>query len=539
MVRLLFSGPGFLSVLGLLGAGRWLLARASAFPLSGNEALLQERGLGLLSFPGLLSGLSDGPPLVPLGFAAVGEGGAGGLLWFTWAGLAGGLLAAGLVWLLARELVDSRRAFWAALLFATLPVLGAEALVFDPALAGAVFWGLALVLLAHALRTDRALFWAAFGIVAGVGILAHWAVALVFPCLAVFTAVAPEMRSLWRRPGVWIALCLAALLAAPLALSLPDALDPETLHLAWAAAGRVLWGQLALFGPLLVALVLWLALDPRGRPRLPEDSPPADQRRMTARSRFFLSFCLPVPVLLAACALAGLEVPLQAGLCAGAGACLLVADRLAGARVWRAALPVLVLAHAALSLGFLFPEEGRFRSAFWSLAADHAPLPDDRSAREVAAWLEALCQRPDPLPVRIGDPAARAVLGYALALGDRGRDACELAPVSPGQDSFDRVIEVELARTFGPSLPFPQGAEPVGYLALETEPPRGATTPADRWIVARAFLLDGAPGAGASGMPGPAVMLPADGGEGEPEGSDLSGGVPGAPSRPVVPGSSD
>jgi hypothetical protein len=165
-------------------------------------------------------------------------------------------------------------AFWSALSFAALPLvsLGAWLITTDTVLL--LFWALALYFTVAALETGRWRDWLLLGLALGLGLMSKYS--MVFYGLGFFAylALVPERRALWRDPRPWAAAAVAGLLLLPNLLwnalhhfvSVHHTAEISQLDRGLFHPGALLefvLGQFAVFGPILFAGLLLIALRPR------------------------------------------------------------------------------------------------------------------------------------------------------------------------------------------------------------------------------------------------------------------------------------
>ncbi|MCU0840470.1 MAG: glycosyltransferase family 39 protein [Thiobacillaceae bacterium] len=213
--------------------------------------------------------------LIRLGTALFGDGelGVRAATFLIWP------LTAWALFLLARRLFRGeahaeRSAFWAALLFATLPMtsLGSWLITSDGPLL--LFWTLSLYFLAGALRDDRWRDWLLAGAAAGLGMMSKYSMVFLLPALAVHIALSPQRHGLLRSPKPYAAAGLALLMVAPNIawnaahqfVSYRHTAEISQLDGAWLhpdAFLEFLAAQFGVFGPLTALGLLLLALRPR------------------------------------------------------------------------------------------------------------------------------------------------------------------------------------------------------------------------------------------------------------------------------------
>lgn len=143
-----------------------------------------------------------------------------------WADAVGGLFAIRLLAIIAQlgcivltgvlaALFGGRRAAQtlAAAAVAACPVFVAASMLFGTTVLDQVVWAALFVLVTRAVRENQLRWWVAAGVVAGLGLESKDTVAVLMAGIGVGLAV--HRRDTLRTPGPWIALALAAILAAP------------------------------------------------------------------------------------------------------------------------------------------------------------------------------------------------------------------------------------------------------------------------------------------------------------------------------------
>lgn len=177
----------------------------------------------------------------------------------------------------------SRAGFWAAILFASLPMtaLGSQLITTDGPLL--LFWALSLYALVRALEEDRLHRWVVLGLFAGLGLMSKYSMAFFALAFALFALTTPTRRSLLLRPGPYVGALVAAGVFAPNVLwnlenglaSFRHTAEISQVAHAWlhpAALAEFFAAQFAVAGPVVFAGLLGLAWTRRswtdGRMRL-------------------------------------------------------------------------------------------------------------------------------------------------------------------------------------------------------------------------------------------------------------------------------
>lgn len=123
--------------------------------------------------------------------------------------------AAFLVYALAARLYDRFVAFWAAIVYATLPAVSAFSMVMMPEGLLAVFFVAGLLVLSVHLDRPTPITGAAFGLIIGLGLLADSAMAYLPICTALYLTATPDLRATLRAPETWLALAIAIVIITP------------------------------------------------------------------------------------------------------------------------------------------------------------------------------------------------------------------------------------------------------------------------------------------------------------------------------------
>ncbi|GAB3036522.1 glycosyltransferase family 39 protein [Oleiagrimonas citrea] len=212
-------------------------------------------------------GYSDLPPLTAWLIRA-GETVAGhGLLGMRWPFL---LLGASLPWLVvafARRHFGVRVGWQAGLWCLALPLAGSMGILALPDVPLTAAIMLAVLALSSALSTDRWRDWLLLGVALALAWMTHYRAAMVMLAGLILLLVTPRGRAQWRRPGLWLALGVAALGLLPLIVS---NLHQRGAGLEFQLVQRNPWRfhadalvqpleQALVCTPLLYLLLLWVA----------------------------------------------------------------------------------------------------------------------------------------------------------------------------------------------------------------------------------------------------------------------------------------
>ena len=131
-----------------------------------------------------------------------------------------------LIYALALRLYDRRVAFWASIVYATLPAVSAFAKVAEPESLLAFFLIAGLLVLSIHFERPTLASGLGLGVVFGFGIGTDYAMLFLPICSAIYIAATPKARHVARAPATWLALALALLIAAP--------------HILWNADGELI-----------------------------------------------------------------------------------------------------------------------------------------------------------------------------------------------------------------------------------------------------------------------------------------------------------
>src|SRR5262245_886087 len=337
------------------------------------------------------------------------------------AALFGGALLAGFHVLTYQTFRSDRLGLWVVLSALSLPAFSLCSLVMTIDAPFLCCWTWALVFGRWALVDGRGWAWPVTGLLAALGILAKYTMALWLVSAGLFVLFTPEYRVLLRRPGFWVMTLVAGLSAVPIlywnsqndwvtfrhvAVQAGVAESKKSAGLRWFGPFEYLGGQFAVL--LGFWFVAWVAALARYRPRA----------GVPAGVRYLWWMSVPTfAVFLASSIRASgqLNWPVAAYL---SGAVLVVgwlAERLAAGRRW----PGWFL-KVALGIGFVltfFVHDTRMTT--W-LAAAFAPPESSEN----------------PNPLRKFDPAAR-LKGYRHL----GREIGELRSEAERIDALRNAVE--------------------------------------------------------------------------------------------------
>ncbi len=164
-------------------------------------------------------GYSDLPPLTAW-LIRLGESGLGhGVFGMRWPFLALGAALPWVVMRFAREAFDARVGWQAGLLCLALPLAGTLGVMALPDVPLTVTIMLATLALLRVATRDRLRDWLLLGFSLALAWMTHYRAAMPMLVGLLFALCAPRGRMLWRRPGLWLALTVAALGLLPLVVS--------------------------------------------------------------------------------------------------------------------------------------------------------------------------------------------------------------------------------------------------------------------------------------------------------------------------------
>jgi len=180
-------------------------------------------------------------------------------------------LSAFLIYVLARRLYDDRIAFWAAIVYATLPAVSAFSMVAMPEAASSLFWIAGLVFTSIHLDRATPASGLALGLAIGLGLLTDYSLIYLPLCTMLYLALTPHAPAIHRAPGTWLAVATAILVVgAYLAWSEQIGVislgasaflsDWAFRHLNPDATLVFIALQFVLFGPILLVVLLRVVL---------------------------------------------------------------------------------------------------------------------------------------------------------------------------------------------------------------------------------------------------------------------------------------
>jgi dolichol-phosphate mannosyltransferase len=205
-----------------------------------------------------------------------------------------GLLTAGVVYLLARDMFGKAVAAVVCCVFQVVPFFAALCVLAVPDAPLAFFWMLTLLCVYRAACMEKPSYWYAAGVVLGLALLSKYHAFLLFPCVALFLVASRSLRFWFRRKEPYCAVAIAFFVFAPnlvwnvtrgmrtFEFLLLERHDTIALH----PGGLVAFagGILVMLSPLLAVLAAWLV-------------PQLFRRGLSeADNRYLLLVCTSVPI---------------------------------------------------------------------------------------------------------------------------------------------------------------------------------------------------------------------------------------------------
>jgi len=325
-----------------------------------------------------------------------------------------------MMYLLGRRLFDARTGFWAALTYATLPMVFAGGLIVDDMALVLLAWAVglqALARLTHPALLGRggAFAWIVLGACVGLGLLAHPVMLVFVVAAALYLAVSPEFRRRHVWAGLGAAVLTAVALQGPLLAwnaandwigykrfwSILIGVEPDPWVLARAIAVGVV-----MFGPVLSVALM------RAMVRLPVEL----RAGAFADYRVRLLVIFTTPVLLMTLGLA-LNSDQGAWVTAPTvvAACLLVVgwSVVREAVAWlRGGVIVNLVLLAALTNGLTVARDYGWVPPPWS-----DPLAVGRGWEEAGTWLRGVADAYPDVPIGVAGEDASMVIYHARAQG--------------------------------------------------------------------------------------------------------------------------
>lgn len=347
------------------------------------------------------------------------------------------------VWWLARRIVSPAGAFLAVAALELFLPFTFEALSYNANVALLPFWAWTIAFAWAALEDDKAWSWVRLGVAVGLGFLAKYSILILAAAIVLYGLLTPGRRRFFLRPGPWLALGAAVLVASPHLYWLASVSSQpliyaaaskgvESVLVALPRAAIFIGHQAAIYLPLLAVAFVWARRSGRSMraahvgARLPsqDQAERPGGRREALRFLLFVTFAPVALTVVAALAVGqktppgwGYTFPIAAGLLAVLALPWLESDAAAG-RIPRAALSVGVA--CAFVLAAVWPLDLRLRAALGFTApksaydgAAHGAIVDAFWARHGAGPLHYQVSH-------IGGSADRA-LGSSTAFFSRHR----------------------------------------------------------------------------------------------------------------------
>lgn len=178
-----------------------------------------------------------------------------------------------LIWAITRRLFDARTAFWAALVFITLPGVALSSVIISTDVPLFLCWAAALYAYLRILDTDAWAWWLAAGLACGLGLLTKYTMAIFAVSVLLHLALTPGLRRHFASPKLYVTALVAALVFAPNLVwnaangwptlghtaqisGLGGGLEDSRQGLNWKSFGDFIVGQLGILGPVL--FLAWL-----------------------------------------------------------------------------------------------------------------------------------------------------------------------------------------------------------------------------------------------------------------------------------------
>lgn len=123
---------------------------------------------------------------------------------------------AGVIYLLGRRMqLAPAAAGMAAVIYQSLPIVGAVSLFSTTDAPLALFWALTLYTFLRARNSDALGWWLATGLCAGLGLLSKYSMGILAPGLLAYLLFSPTHRHLLRGRGLWLGALTAVMVLAP------------------------------------------------------------------------------------------------------------------------------------------------------------------------------------------------------------------------------------------------------------------------------------------------------------------------------------
>lgn len=116
---------------------------------------------------------------------------------------------------LSKRLFDGKTAVYAALIFFTMPLVSFNSLFITTDAPLVFFWSLTLWLFVLAVQQDRIYLWVLAGAAGGLGMLSKYTMGVLAVAVLLFIIRQKDYRALLTRPGLWLAVVIAAMVFSP------------------------------------------------------------------------------------------------------------------------------------------------------------------------------------------------------------------------------------------------------------------------------------------------------------------------------------
>ncbi len=205
-------------------------------------------------------------------------------------------LTAMAIFAVTRIMYDGLTAFWAAIVYITLPAVGYSSLIISTDAVLLPFWAVALGLWWRGLQRPSDRLAVALGICIGLGLMAKYAMIYFVLSAAVHLAVSREARGKILRRFCLIAAAVATIIVIPnlcwnfehgwatFSHTAENADWEGSRKGGFEPALEFIGGQFGMFGPILLGMVIWFLVSGRGKPK-------------SERTVFLLCFSMPLLVI--------------------------------------------------------------------------------------------------------------------------------------------------------------------------------------------------------------------------------------------------
>lgn len=120
-----------------------------------------------------------------------------------------------IIYLITKELFDEKKAFWAGVVFITLPSISLSSMIISTDVVFLFFWALTLYFFIKALNSNKDLYWILTGLNGGFGLLSKYTM-IIFPISAfIYLIFSKKQRYHLKNPKLYMSMLLAALTYLP------------------------------------------------------------------------------------------------------------------------------------------------------------------------------------------------------------------------------------------------------------------------------------------------------------------------------------